>query len=82
MNPPDPNAYKDWKSYAVALVEWIQQTRDSGGVELPNYKVGTLPSPRGTHGMLVYVLDEVGGAVPAFSENDEWLRVTDRAVVS
>lgn len=33
-------------------------------------------------GALVYVTDETGGAVPAFSDGTNWRRVTDRAIVS
>ena len=33
-------------------------------------------------GALVYVSDEVGGAVPAFSDGTNWRRVTDRAVAA
>jgi len=51
------------------------------GVELPSYTVATLPSvdsvPR-----LIYVSDESGGPVPAFSDGTNWRRVTDRAIVS
>ncbi len=31
---------------------------------------------------MVFVTDENGGAVPAFSDGSDWRRVTDRAVVS
>ena len=31
---------------------------------------------------MIYVSDETGGAVPAFSDGTNWRRVTDRAVVS
>lgn len=33
-------------------------------------------------GVMIYVTDEAGGAVPAFSDGTNWRRVTDRAVVS
>lgn len=33
-------------------------------------------------GAMVYVSNETGGAVPAFSDGTNWRRVTDRAVVS
>jgi hypothetical protein len=33
-------------------------------------------------GAIVYVSNESGGAVPAFSDGTNWRRVTDRAVVS
>ena len=49
---------------------------------LASYAVSTLPDaslyPRG----LVYVSDETGGAIPAFSDGTNWRRFTDRAVVS
>jgi hypothetical protein len=31
---------------------------------------------------MIYVSDEAGGAIPAFSDGTNWRRVTDRAVVS
>lgn len=50
--------------------------------QLEGYTVATLPDaatyPRG----LIYVSDETGGAVPAFSDGTDWRRVTDRAIVS
>jgi len=33
-------------------------------------------------GMLIYVSDETGGAVPAFSDGSNWRRVTDRAIIA
>ncbi len=33
-------------------------------------------------GQLIYVTDEVGGAVPAFSDGTEWRRVTDRSPIT
>lgn len=53
------------------------------GVELPVYTVSTLPDvPDATKAFLIFVSDESGGAVPAFSDGTNWRRVTDRAVVS
>ena len=47
-----------------------------------SYTVSTLPTasayPRG----VIYVSNEAGGAVLAFSDGTNWRRVTDRAVVS
>lgn len=50
-------------------------------VNLKSFAVATLPSA-GTAGGLIYVSDETGGAVVAFSDGTDWRRVTDRAVVS
>ena len=51
-------------------------------LQAPSYTVSGLPSaatyPRG----LIYVSNEAGGAVLAFSDGSNWRRVTDRAVVS
>ena len=48
---------------------------------LPLYTVMTLPSAS-LLGQMIYVTDESGGAVPAFSDGTDWRRVTDRAVIS
>ena len=47
---------------------------------LPSYTVASLPT--GTTGGMIFVSDETGGAVPAFYDGTNWLRMTDRAVVS
>lgn len=48
---------------------------------LASYSKTALPSPA-QPGSLIYVTDEVGGAVPAFADGTNWRRVTDRAIVS
>lgn len=48
---------------------------------LPSYAVAGLPAV-GTAGGMIFVTDETGGAVPAFSDGTNWRRVTDRAIVS
>ena len=47
---------------------------------MPTFTVGALP-PAVARG-LIYVSDEVGGAVPAFADGTNWRRTTDRAIVS
>jgi hypothetical protein len=51
--------------------------------KLPSYTVAALPSAA-TYGAgsMIYVSDETGGAVVAFSDGTDWRRMTDRAVVS
>lgn len=51
-------------------------------VILASYTVSTLPNAAVYSQGLIYVSDETGGAVPAFSDGTNWRRVTDRAVVS
>lgn len=52
-----------------------------GVVYFRTYTVSTLPSAT-TAGGMIYVSDETGGAVMAFSDGTNWRRVTDRAIVS
>lgn len=54
----------------------------TGPMVLVSYTVATLPSAATYVRGVVYVSDETGGAVPAFSDGTNWRRVTDRAVVS
>ena len=49
---------------------------------LPSYTVATVPSAASNARKFIYVSNEVGGAVPAFSDGTVWRRVTDRAVIS
>lgn len=44
--------------------------------------VAKLPDAGSNRGRMVFVADEAGGAVPAFSDGTDWRRVTDRAIVS
>lgn len=50
-------------------------------INLKSFTVATVPSAA-TAGGFIYVSNESGGAVPAFSDGANWRRVTDRAVVS
>lgn len=54
-----------------------------GAVRVKSYAKASLPaaSAQGA-GAILYVADEAGGAVLAFSDGTSWRRVTDRAVVS
>lgn len=53
----------------------------AGPLGIGSYTVAGLPGA-GTAGQIIYVSDESGGAVLAFSDGANWRRVTDRAVVS
>ena len=53
----------------------------NGLIGLRTYTVATLPSASNA-ARLLYVSDESGGAVIAFSDGTNWRRVTDRAIVS
>lgn len=48
-----------------------------------SYTVATVPSAAAAgNGALIYVSNEAGGAVHAFSDGTNWRRATDRAVIS
>ena len=49
---------------------------------LDSYTVATVPDATEFTGGMIFISDETGGAVPAFSDGTNWLRVTDRAVIS
>ncbi|MGL4322904.1 MAG: DUF2793 domain-containing protein [Beijerinckiaceae bacterium] len=54
-----------------------------GAMRPASYSVAGLPSAAAAgSGAMVFVSNEVGGAVMAFSDGTQWRRVTDRAVVS
>lgn len=49
---------------------------------LPSYTVALAPTASSWEGHEIYVTDETGGAVPAFSDGTNWRRVTDRTIIS
>jgi hypothetical protein len=51
-------------------------------VPLPSFNVSSLPDPSLYIGAEIFVPNETGGPVTAFSDGVNWLRSTDRAVVS
>lgn len=51
-------------------------------VLLPIYAFSDLPDAADWEGGLLYISDEDGGAVPAFSDGTNWRRVTDRTIAS
>lgn len=54
-----------------------------GAVRVKSYAKASLPAAAGQGaGAILFVSDEAGGAVLAFSDGTSWRRVTDRAVVS
>lgn len=81
MSLPSPELHSDWKSWASALVQSLDNSTVEE-VELPAFAKAKLPPPARAKWRMVYVTDEAGGGVPAFSDGTDWRRVTDRAVVS
>lgn len=54
----------------------------AGPVRVASYAVAALPDATAGTGQIVFVPDEAGGAVLAFSDGTDWRRATDRSVVS
>ncbi len=53
-----------------------------GPVRVKSYTVAGVPAASAGAGQIVYVSNETGGAVLAFSDGTNWRRVTDRAVIA
>jgi hypothetical protein len=61
-------------------LEVVGNITASGTVSTGSYTVSTLPAV-GT-GQLIFVTNEVGGAIHCFSDGTNWRRLSDRAIVS
>ena len=65
------------------LTESEHTALTGNSVSVPSTTVSGAPSASTEGaGAIIYVSDEVGGAVLAFSDGTNWRRVTDRAVIS
>lgn len=67
---------------SMSLFREAVGARLNGAVMLQVYTVAGVPAAASYEGGLIYVSNETGGAVPAFSDGTNWRRVTDRVIVS
>lgn len=82
---PDVNSYK-WRSWFSELRERLGETP----FQIQGYAVAALPnaadwgsvSANDPFSSLIFVYDESGGPVMAYSNGTNWLRVTDGAIVT
>lgn len=75
-------ATNDFQLYLDAIQQALNNNLLGQQVQLTSYTVSTLPSAETVAG-LIYVTDESGGEVPAFSDSaGNWRRITDRTIVS
>ncbi len=74
-------ATSTFQLYLDDITEKLNTNLLGDQVQLSSYTVATLPSASTAAG-LIFVTDETGGAVPAFSDGLVWRRMTDRAVIS
>lgn len=65
------------------IVGYTRQTGEGGDAlhKLLSFAKAALPSATPA-GQNIYVTDDIGGAVPAFSDGTNWRRVTDRAIIA
>jgi len=65
------------------LVQKLNDILFGNQITLASYTVATLPTvPDATQPGIIFVSDETGGAVPAFSDGTNWRRFTDRTIVA
>lgn len=72
----------EFQNFFDDLEEKLNQRLFGEAVGFPPYVVSGLPDATEYEGGMIYVSDETGGAVMAFSDGTNWRRVTDRAIVS
>lgn len=77
---PRPELHRDLRSWARALVLWLSRLTERNPVALPHYSKTNLP--RAEAGLLIFVTDDVGGPVVAYSDGTTWRRVSDGAPIS
>jgi hypothetical protein len=65
----------------VPVIGDFEYLNDIFGPTGDSFTVSSLPSAA-QPGQMIYVSDETGGSVMAFSDGSNWRRITDRAVVS
>lgn len=75
-------AAPNMQAFMDELLLEINGTLLGEALKMSSYTVSALPPAASWTGSMVYVSDETGGAVTAFSDGSDWRRTTDRAVVS
>lgn len=71
------------QSLEIELARIDQRKFTQGAIaRVKSYTVSGLPDAASNTGGIIFVSDEAGGAVIAFSDGTDWRRVTDRNVVS
>lgn len=88
---PPPNQLLSYESFGWRKwFEGLFQRLGNEAFGIPGYSVATIPNPANwgsnvvtePFSAIIYVYNEAGGAVLAFSDGTNWRRVTDRAIVS
>ena len=87
MSFPSVDIFIDWREWGRAISARLgpivsRAELPPEPVALVAFSKTALPAAGKHKQILIYVTDEAGGAVPAFSDGTNWRRVTDRAIVS
>ena len=80
--PPPQQPAIEGKKFTFPWYRAFEQLfNPTGPTSINGFEVAGLPDAS-KPGQVIYVSDEAGGAVLAFSDGTDWRRVTDRNVVS
>ena len=84
---PPPSNVEEFDSIWRNWINLLFTRTTSGPLLIRGYTVATLPSAtlasdNSEFSSIIYVSDEVGGSVLAFSDGTNWRRSTDRAIIS
>jgi hypothetical protein len=89
LRPDVPSTHHDEAEHRRLIASRVNASLAKDGtvgmsapLPLMAFEVSDLPSAAIWEGAIVYVPDEDGGAVLAFSDGTDWRRSTDRSVVS
>ncbi len=85
-----PVGTPEWLPQVLQQIETVIRAAQSSAKLVPSFTATNLPSAaewnsgdeKFGYTRMIYVSDESGGAVPAFSDGTNWRRCTDRAIVS
>lgn len=80
--PRPPEGAPSWAIRVCQdISDWVLNL-NRGPQKLTPYTVALAPDATKYPYAEIYVTNETGGAVPAFSDGTNWRRVTDRAIIS
>ena len=89
LRPIVPTVHADETEHRRLLATRVNAALPKDGTEgmtqpllLKSFAVADLPDAALWEGAIIYVPDETGGSIIAFSGGTDWRRSTDRAIVS
>ncbi len=83
VDPATGKLVLEWNAFMSSLITAINAVSQGSLVATKSFTVATVPSAADSGaGRVIYVSNETGGAVLAFSDGTNWRRVTDRNIIS